>query len=279
MSNRKQFPTLPGEHLDFETMPGHWLLAQLGKRVLRPGGLELTVQMLDALDLQPGDAVVEFAPGLGVTARMTLARSPASHTAVERDQDAARVVRSYLRGPEQTCIVGQAGDTGLPSESATVLYCEAMLTMESASRKAAILDEAHRLLENNGRYGIHELCLLPDDLAEDKKKEIQKELAKAIRVNARPLTPSEWRNQLALAGFSIQAESRAPMELLAVKRFVQDEGLGGTLKFSGSLLRNPAAQRRVWQMRTVFEKYKDHLGAIMLVGRKAESAKEKANES
>ena len=27
-------------------LPGHWLLARLGKRVLRPGGLELTTRLL-----------------------------------------------------------------------------------------------------------------------------------------------------------------------------------------------------------------------------------------
>jgi hypothetical protein len=42
-------------------LPGHWLLAKLGKRVLRPGGLELTRGMLERLNIQPRDAVVEFA--------------------------------------------------------------------------------------------------------------------------------------------------------------------------------------------------------------------------
>ncbi|MFP4173650.1 MAG: SAM-dependent methyltransferase, partial [Candidatus Hydrogenedentota bacterium] len=32
-----------------ERMPGHWVLAQMGKRVLRPGGMELTRAMLEAL--------------------------------------------------------------------------------------------------------------------------------------------------------------------------------------------------------------------------------------
>ena len=32
----------PGEGLKTEKMPGHWVLARLGKRVLRPGGMELT---------------------------------------------------------------------------------------------------------------------------------------------------------------------------------------------------------------------------------------------
>ena len=34
-----------------EDMPGHWILAKLGKRVLRPGGLELTEHLLADADL------------------------------------------------------------------------------------------------------------------------------------------------------------------------------------------------------------------------------------
>ena len=56
---------------------GHWMLAKLGKRVLRPGGMELTTQMLDAMNISQADDVVEFAPGLGQTARLTVAhKSP-----------------------------------------------------------------------------------------------------------------------------------------------------------------------------------------------------------
>ena len=51
-----------------EKMPGHWLLAKMGKRVLRPGGLELTRRLLSELAVTAVDDVVEFAPGLGITA-------------------------------------------------------------------------------------------------------------------------------------------------------------------------------------------------------------------
>lgn len=74
-------------------MPGHWLLARMGKRVLRPGGIELTRKLLDDLQIQSSDDVVEFAPGLGVTARMTLAHGPHTYTAVERDCKAAAEVQ------------------------------------------------------------------------------------------------------------------------------------------------------------------------------------------
>ena len=100
--------TLPGQGLKPEKMPGHWLLAQMGKRVLRPGGLELTRRMSDGLAIRASDHVVEFAPGLGATARLTLRHDPASYTAVERDDAAAAIVRRFLHGDHQKCVVGPA---------------------------------------------------------------------------------------------------------------------------------------------------------------------------
>jgi hypothetical protein len=44
---------------------GYWLLAKMGKRIQRPGGLELTRSLLDELNIETSDRVVEFAPGLG----------------------------------------------------------------------------------------------------------------------------------------------------------------------------------------------------------------------
>ena len=49
-------------------MQGHWLLATLGKRVLRPGGIELTRRMLQAAAPKAGQRVVELGPGVGRTA-------------------------------------------------------------------------------------------------------------------------------------------------------------------------------------------------------------------
>lgn len=57
----------PGKGLKMERMPGHWVLPRLGKRVLRPGGMQLTRQMLARLGISRTDRVVEFAPGMGVS--------------------------------------------------------------------------------------------------------------------------------------------------------------------------------------------------------------------
>lgn len=247
---------------DAHIMPGHWLLAKMGKRVLRPGGLELTRIMLERLNIQSRDAVVEFAPGLGVTARMTLSRQPASYTAVERDEAAAKEVQSYLTGPRQRCQLGSAEQTGLPDQSATVVYGEAMLTMQGPEQKRRIVGEAFRLLKSGGRYGIHELSLTPDDLPEVVQEDISREMSRNIHVGARPLSAREWRELLTGAGFKIESEATAPMHLLEPRRVVQDEGFFRALRFVFNVIRTSEARKRVFSMRRMFRKHRRHLAAI-----------------
>ena len=257
---------LPGAGLSAGKMPGHWLLARLGKRVLRPGGLELTRCMLEALAIHSSDAVVEFAPGLGVTTRLALHRHPASYTAIEDDEAAAAQVRRLLSGSDQQCLVGSAAETSLPQNSATVVYGEAMLTMQGPAQKCQIVQEAARLLKPGGRYGVHELCLVPDDLGDSIKQEIQHALSQSIHVGARPLTAKEWRAVLEAEGFEVTAETLRPMRLLEADRLIQDEGLWGALRFAWNLCRDQEARQRVLAMRRVFMKYHSRLAAVMLVG-------------
>jgi hypothetical protein len=78
-----------GKPIETSRMPGHWVLAHLGKRVLRPGGREMTRRMLGALEVNRGDRAIEFAPGLGETARYVLDETGAEYTGIERDAQAA----------------------------------------------------------------------------------------------------------------------------------------------------------------------------------------------
>ncbi|MEM1030923.1 MAG: methyltransferase domain-containing protein [Myxococcota bacterium] len=257
---------------NLEKMPGHWVLARMGKRVLRPGGVELTLGMLDALAIGARDRVVELAPGLGRTARLTLERGPERYVGIERDEAAAETVRRLLRGPHQTCRVGTAEATGLDAGEASVVYGEAMLTMQNTRTKAAIVAEAYRLLEPGGRYGIHELGLTPDDVSQERKDVVLRELSRTIRVNARPLTTPEWRAVLEDQGFEVVAERTTPMHLLEPRRLLADEGPAGVAKILFNVARHPAARKRVIGMRRTFRRHRDVLCATMLVARKPKPA-------
>jgi SAM-dependent methyltransferase len=264
---------LPGAKNDcqqpkVEKMPGHWLLARMGKRVLRPGGLELTWRLLADLKIMPDDDVVEFAPGMGVTARMALQQNPNSYTAVERNPDAVAVVRRYLNQVSQTCVLGTAEETGLPNEYATVVYGEAMLSMQPEATKLRIVREAARLLRPGGRYGIHELCVVPDHIDASIREAIRYELSDEIHVGVKPLTRREWWELLQAAGLKVISEHPAPMHLLEPKRVVKDEGLLRAIRFAWNVATHSMARRRVLKMRKVFKKFNQHLAAIAIVAEK-----------
>jgi SAM-dependent methyltransferase len=263
--------TVPGEGLKMQKMPGHWVLARLGKRVLRPGGMQLTRIMLAALRIQTTDEVVEFAPGMGITAQLALALRPASYTAVERDLPAAEIVRGYLRGERQHCVLGNASDTGLPNQCATVVYGEAMLTMQTNETKRQIVREAYRLLKSGGRYGIHEMCLMSDDLDKNQKKATERALTGVVHHGVRPLTVSEWSVLLESEGFRLESVDLAPMSLLEPGRLIRDEGLAGALRFVWNLLSDSEARQRVLEMRSVFRRQRKQLGAVAITGIKRQA--------
>jgi SAM-dependent methyltransferase len=260
---------LPGGGLDTAGMPGHWLLARLGKRVLRPGGLGLTREMLGGLAIRTDDAVIEFAPGLGVTARLILDRKPHRYTGIERDAEAMAWTRENLpRHGEVSVAVGAADATGLPPESASVVLGESLLSMNSDASKQAIVAEACRLLRPGGRYGIHELCLVPDDLAPEQRQAIHRELSEAAHVGAHPLAAWDWTALLEAAGLKVVQIGYAPMHLLRPRRMIADEGWRGALRVAGNILRDRAARRRVLAMHRVFERHRDNLRGIYLVAEK-----------
>lgn len=268
--SKKQSPPVPCEQMPNDKAPGHWLLARLGKRVLRPGGLDLTRHMIRSLGITKTDQVVEFAPGMGITARLTLKMSPQSFTAVEHNEDAALQVEQYLEGIHQQCIVSSAHDTCLPSESATVVYGEAMLSMQPNNRKLEIIKEAARILKPGGRYAIHELCLTPACIDPALQKAIHRDLTQALHVGATPLVKEQWVLLLQSAGFKVREMFTAPMALLEPDRMVSDEGLLQFLKIMLRLLKDPSAWKRVSQMRSVFHRHKKHLAALVIIAEKIE---------
>lgn len=245
-------------------IPGHWLLARLGKRVLRPGGLELTSRLLAAANIHGAD-VVELGPGLGRTARDIAALGPRSYVGVDDSAESSTLVQEVVAADGGRTIVADAADTGLDAQSADVVVGEALLTMQSDKAKKAIVDEAHRILRPGGRYAIHELGLLPDSLPQDTKEAIRRDLAQSIKVNARPMTVQEWTDLLTESGFEIENVDRAPMALLRPARVIADEGIIGTLRILVNLLTRPAARNRVLAMRRTFRTYRDALTAVAIV--------------
>lgn len=250
------------------TEQGHWVLAKMGKRVLRPGGRELTEKLIDELDIKKTDDVVEFAPGIGFTAALTLKQDPHSYTGIELDETAAGNLKSIVNGKNRKIINTSAADTTLDADSVDKVYGEAMLTMQADHRKSEIIGEAFRILKKGGLYGIHELGLAPDNISDETKGSIQRDLAQTIKVNARPLTEKEWSELLEKEGFSIVKIEKNPMSLLEPGRVFNDEGFLRALGIIFNIATHPKERKRIMTMRRTFRKYRDHLNAVAIVAKK-----------
>ena len=253
-------------------MQGHWLLAKLGKRILRPGGRALTAKLLEQAKPAGDDDIVELGPGVGATAEVLLRANPRSYRGVDPNPEGRDAVKNILKKhPRADYVVADARDTGLDDTCADLVVGEAMLTIQDDAGKNAIVAEAARLLRPGGRYAIHEMAWLPDHTDEERET-ARKELSRVIKVGARPLTLEGWTELLAAHGLEAEWHDRAPLHLLEPRRIVSDEGLWGALRFWNNARRLPGASDRLKAMRQGFQLQGKLMGGIVILARKPGAA-------
>lgn len=253
-------------------MQGHWLLAKLGKRILRPGGRALTAKLLEQAKPSGDDDIVELGPGVGATAEVLLRANPRSYRGVDPNPEGRDAVKNILKKhPRADYVVADARETGLEDASADLVVGEAMLTIQDDAGKSAIVAEAARLLRPGGRYAIHEMAWLPDHTDEERET-ARRELSRVIKVGARPLTLEGWTELLATHGLEAEWHDRAPLHLLEPRRIVSDEGLWGALRFWNNARRLPGASDRLKAMRQGFQLQGKLMGGIVILARKPGAA-------
>ncbi|MDO8549662.1 MAG: class I SAM-dependent methyltransferase [Ignavibacteria bacterium] len=252
------------EEYNIKKMSGHWLLARMGKRVLRPGGKELTYKMISKLNVNSDAIVVEFAPGTGNTSRIIFSKNPKEYVGVDQSEEAVAKLNSITSNKAYRFVKKNIMNSELLNDVATVVLGEAVLTMQTDAHKEKIINEAYRILKKGGRYGIHEICLHPDNLDEEYKDKIRKDLSEAIHVNARPLTIPEWEKLFADAGFKIESIMTNPMHLLKPARLIRDEGFR-VIKILFNVLTTRHALKRILKMRGVFNQYEKNMKSISII--------------
>ncbi len=251
---------------DYAKAQGHWILAKMGKKVLRPGGKALTQKLVSGLDIRQEDEIVEFAPGIGYTAGLALQKQPKSYVGVDADEEVVSSLQQKIKGKNIQFQLGNAAHTQIADASKDKVYGEAMLTMHADHRKSEIIKEAHRILKKGGLYAIHELGLV--HINEAQKNQIQKDLALTIKVNARPLTNEEWTKLLVEEGFKVNKIFTNEMALLETKRIIDDEGFWSAMKIGYNIVKNKAARSRILDMRRTFRKYQDQMNSIVIIAEK-----------
>ena len=251
-----------------KTLAGHEVLAKAGKTVLRPGGLEATRQLLDWANFQPEETVLELAASFGKSAIWLAQRYGVRVIGIERNPNSVRIAQDNIRkaGLEGQVEVREGDIFHLDQihEQFDYVFAEAILTMQSSTGKAKILAGITNLLKPQGKFLSHEMLGLGD------KEEMDRALSQSIRVNAQPLSQTEWQDLFQQAGLTIQQSKTGEMGLLNPKRVIEDEGFFQAIKIAWNVLTNAEIRPRVLQMKQVFNQYRDQLGYIAICASKEE---------
>ena len=248
--------------LNFETAPGHQLLAGAGKKTLRPGGRVATEQLFQWADFQPGETVLELACSFGDNAIALAQRYDLRVVGIENNPDSIARARANVAAAGLSdrveIIEGDIFHLDRLNDQFDYVLAEAILTMQSPSGKAKILASVRDRLKPGGKFLSHELA------AHDREAEIHRALAEAIRVNATPLSEANWIAACETAGLTVQEHQMGAMNLLNPRQMLQDEGAIGTARILWNVLTQPPLRKRVLAMRHVFQQYQQDLGYIVL---------------
>jgi predicted O-methyltransferase YrrM len=252
--------------IDWQTATGHEVLVAAGKTILRPGGRDATVQLLQWANFQPGETVLELASGLGKSAIALAKNYGVSVVGIERDADRVAIAQSHVGAAglaDQVQIL--QGDIfhleGISPQFDYVL-AEAILTMQSPGGKAKILQGVSDRLKPGGWFLSHELQVC------DRADEIHRALASVLRVNASPLSRENWATTIAAAPLTIQYTDVGKMNLLNRSHIIQDEGVLNTLQIMWNVIMNAQLRDRILAMNKIFRQYRDHLGYIIIAAQK-----------
>ncbi|MDH3227070.1 MAG: hypothetical protein OEM67_08290, partial [Thermoleophilia bacterium] len=249
------------------------------------GGPAMTGVLLDGLHLSRDDDVIEFWPGRGGTARKVLPLLPRSYRGITPDQGSAdRLNRSLRTHPNLRVLLtraqtegaytgfqpGRAESTGLPDDSASVILGENLLTPLGPFRVRAVVREAVRLLPPGGRFGVHELCLVPnpswnESLDAARADEIRADLDERAGEGLFPRTESQWRAAIEEAGLVVTATRSGPVEPPTLRQLARGLGLRGFMGSLGRMARNAGAARHLRGLSYCLARHRADLGAIVVI--------------
>jgi len=243
-------------------LAGHTLLAKLGKKRLRPGGIKATKWLLEKIDLTD-KKMLEVACNMGTTSMELALKNNVEIDAIDLDPIAltkARLTAKKLKLDHKINFL-QADALKLPFDHNTYdcVLNEAMLTMLSNNNKEKAIQNYYDVLKPGGMLLTHDVCLLTDDKILQKK--IIKDLSRAINVHVEPKTVKDWEDSFSKFS-SVQSFYRY-MTLMNPKGMIDDEGLLNTLSIVRKGLFGKH-KKQFKQMFKVFKKYKKYLGFIAI---------------
>lgn len=245
---------------------GHQFLARLGKKRLRPGGLEATTWLISQGDFSQDKKVLEIACNRCFTA-IELAKKYHCHIeAIDLDKSVLKKAQENIKksGLEDLIHVRQANALKLPFEdnSFDIVINEAMLTMLSPAAKDKAIKEYYRVLKPGGILLTHDVAYL-----DEKTEKLIDSLRETIHINVAPLQVKKWEQLFKENGFQKVISQFGDMSLMTTRGMIKDEGFLNTIRIVRNGLRTEN-RKMFLKMRKFFTKTGKDLCYIVVASQK-----------
>ena len=200
----------------------------MGKKKLRPGGIEATDWLTEKGEFSKQTKVLEVACNMCTTSIELAKKFDCNIVGIDLDTKALEKAKINIRKAnlENRIEVIQGNALKLPFADNTfdIVINEAMLTMLSPKAKKKAISEYYRVLKPGGKLLTHDVAYLNPQL-----EQIILELRKTININVSPLSVADWESVFKQSGFSSVESTNGEMTLMSLKGMIKDEGLLNTL--------------------------------------------------
>ncbi len=246
-------------------LPGHHLLARIGKTKLRPGGKIATDWLIEKANITSETKVLEVACNMGTTLVNVAKTYGCNIVGVDMNEQVLEKAKQNVKanGLEDKVTIKHADARNLPfeDESFDLIINEAMLTMLSMEDKKKAISEYFRVLKKGGILLTHDINLPSED------KDFIDRLRKVISVPATPLSEESWIKLYKSAGFSSVETKTDNMIFLSEKGLIADEGFDGMMNMYKRVATDPCYEQFV-EMKRFFVENEDELYYIATVSKK-----------
>ncbi|NLK66466.1 MAG: class I SAM-dependent methyltransferase [Campylobacteraceae bacterium] len=211
--------------------PGHTFMKSLGRTRLRPGGGVITNWLIEQAGIKCEDKILEVACNHGDNLIRIYNEYKCDIKAIDLDEEALKECRKNLEilefDKEIEIFKMDARELEFNDNSFDIVINEAMITLLSPNDKKKVISEYFRVLKPGGVLLTHDIVKVFDD----EPKLIEKNLSKAVNLQARPLLRDEWFSLIESFGFRVISFKTGDFGLIDKETIIKDEGPIRAAKF------------------------------------------------
>ncbi len=246
----------------FDFMSNH-----VGLKILHPGGVKATNNLIDYLKIDKNEKVLDIACGKGLTS-IYLAKKYGCQVVgidiLEKSIEEAKYL-SKKKGVSHLVSfqVTDASQMPFPNNEFDVTLAQAMLIL--VKDKTKVIEEATRVLKPGGRSGWIELSWKKQPSI-DFLNTATKEICAACIANVE--TYQGWEKLLRNNGIKELNINKFNLEYRGMRGMVEDEGIANGIKVMLKYITNSRIRTRMMKLNNFFKHYPEYIGYGIYIGSK-----------